>query len=364
MAWPPPTELAILTVNGAEYSDWETVLVRQSLRELPPYLCKFTCSEGMPLSKNFAKLQIMPGMDCTVTLAGILAFTGKVETRQVYYDANRHHIEIQCASLVVTATSSVIHKSMEWKDKTFPQIAKEVLGTVGLNLKFLGGAPPSYKFPRVNATPGESIHDFLDMLARSLSNGSPGISFTSNPAGDFVVAMGPIAGTDSVIEGQNIIIGREKLFRPSSSQVNPSVAQGGGSNDKWGADAAHVPFFSEMLQGTDLEETPFGVAPAVIRNEMASWDKTMLKGRVTSESNWMTGDQVIVLATVYGWLRPSGGLWERDQSVFVTSPMLVMKEESLIANSVTFTQDNQTGTRTTLDLRNANALGKQNPAIT
>ena len=84
MVFPKPTELAILTVNGQNYQEWETIMVRHALRDTPAYHCKFTCSEGMPLSENFRVLKIKPGDLCTVTLAGIPAFKGKVETRQVY----------------------------------------------------------------------------------------------------------------------------------------------------------------------------------------------------------------------------------------------------------------------------------------
>ena len=76
--FPKPEETAILTVNGAEYRDWESVMVRHSLKEHPYYTYRFTCSEGMPLAQNWAALRIVPGMECSVTLAGILAITGLV----------------------------------------------------------------------------------------------------------------------------------------------------------------------------------------------------------------------------------------------------------------------------------------------
>lgn len=360
MSWPPPTEQAILIVNGARYTDWESVMVRHALREQPPYRCRFTCSEGMPLAKNFAVMRIKPGDHCTVMLAGNLAFSGKVETRQVYYDANRHHIEIQCATFVEVATSSVISKTGEWKDKTFQQIGQDVLGKLGLNMVFEGGAPPSHKFPRVSAIPGETVHDFLDTLARGLSKsgGGLGLSFTSNIQGDFVVIMGPNGGQDSVVEGQNIIIGREIVYNPSMAGSAPAISQGTGDNENWGAKVASVPFFQESID-------TFGKSfvPGVIRNELPNFDKGLLQGRATSEGLWQQGDQITVVATVYGWLRPSGGLWYRDQTVIVTSPMLIMDGTSLIAKSVTFTQDNSTGTRTTLELCNPAAIGKLNPPI-
>src|SRR5512143_3112097 len=118
LTWPDPKTVAVLNVNGTKYKDWETIMVKQTLFVPPFYWCRFTCSEGMPISKNFAAMQIKPGAYCTVTLGGVLAFTGKVETRQVYYDAHRHYVEIQCASnLEQLSSSSIVKNDMEWIDK-------------------------------------------------------------------------------------------------------------------------------------------------------------------------------------------------------------------------------------------------------
>lgn len=356
-AWPKQTETVVLTVNGRDYRDWESVMVRHELGGRPPYLCRFTCSEGLPIANNFAKLQIKPGDRCTVTLAGFPAFSGKVMTRQVYYDANRHHIEIHCGTYSELSTASVISPTNEWKNKTFEQIAKDVLSKAGLNLVFEGGSAPSYKFPRISATPGEPIDDFLEMMARSL--GSYGhMAFTSNVSGDFVVVMGPSGGSDSVTEGKDIIIGREIIYNEAMASAAPAIAQDAGSDKKWGADVSHVPY-ATIPTGTEFG----GQLPGVIASELPTADTQLLKSRATTEGNWLDGDQITVIATVHGWLRPSGGLWQRNQTVIVNSPMLMMNGTPLTAKSVTFTQDNNTGTRTTLDLRNPLALGAGGPPI-
>ena len=57
-----------------------------------------------------------------------------------------------------------------------------------------------------------------------------------------------------------------------------------------------------------------------------------------------------------GWLRPSGGLWVRGQQVYVRSPMLIM-DQTLLLKAVSFTQDSETGTRSTLEL--VNILGNR-----
>lgn len=359
MAWPNPNEVAILTVNGVDYRDWETIMVRHALRDVPAYHCRFTCSEILPIANNFSVMQIRPGDRCTVTLAGQPAFSGRVETRQVYYDSKRHHIEIQAASNMDVATASVIHSTMEWRDKTFQQIGQEVLNNLGINMVFEGGAAPSQKFPRASATPGENVQDFLDNLSRSLSQQTGvGISFTSDPQENFVVVMGPIGGDDELVEGRNIIIGRELIYNPAMAGNAPVISQDFGTDKKRGAKVASVPFFNQSFE-------TFGAATnaAVTVSEVPTSDNDMMKGRSTSEQLWQQGDQITVYATVYGWLRPSGGLWKRNQTVIVTSPMLIMDGQQLRLKSVTFTQDNATGTRTTLECCNNDALGGLNPPI-
>jgi prophage tail gpP-like protein len=357
MVFPKISEQAILIVDGKRYTDWESVIVWHNLREFPFYNCKFTCSEGVPFAKDFAALRIRPGMTCTVTLAGFPAFNGKVEVRQVYGDARRHHIEIQCATRMELATASVISKTLEWKDKTFGQIARDILGRMKIPVVFEGGSEPTFKFPKASAYPGQPVLEFLDELSRGLPATGLGLSFTNNVNGDFVVIMGPGSGDDQIVEGQNALILREVIYNISQSGAVPAVGQFPGNNEFWGADVSHKPFSSEALKTFGESFTP-----RVVVNEIAAWPG-LLPGRVKNEGQWSQSDQITVVATVQGWLRPSGGLWFRNQTVSVTSPMLIMNKEPLIVKTVTFTQDSQTGTRTTLELCNPAALDKAIPSI-
>jgi prophage tail gpP-like protein len=355
---PKQTEIAILTVGGTNYQDWESVSVKHQLREMPAFSCRFTCSEGSPLSKHLSKLQIMPGMTCTVTLAGQLAFTGKVTTRQVFVDARRHHIEIQCANNLQMAISSVISKTGEWKDKEPEQIIRDVLKPLKINLKIEGGALPKFKIPRYSATPGESVHDFIDTLTRHLGiKGSPiGIAHTADVQGNFVILTGSVGGSDSLVEGKNMLEGREVIYDPLQAGGVPSPNQGPGNDEQHGAKVSHEPFSAQPFETFGQKYVPSVVVP-----EIPYFHKDLLEGRATGESNWLQESYVTVYGTVHGWLRPSGGLWNRGQYVTVNSPMLVMNGIPLILKSATFSQDNSTGTRTVLELVNTKALGEGVP---
>jgi prophage tail gpP-like protein len=350
------TELAVLTVKGQEFRDWETIMVRHAIREQPPYRFRFTCSEAVPISSNFATMQIKPGDDCEVTLAGIKAISGKVSTRQVYYDKRRHYVEIQGATYTLdTSGSSPITKTMEHKDVTFEQLAKSLLKPFKIPFKVEGGQLSQAKFPRVSLMHGLSVFDHLDLYARSI-----GASFTSDAQGSFVAIAGPGQGKDEVVEGKNILIGREIIYNPSMESAAPAISQGTGSDKKSGAEVSHKPYISQDMQ--KLATGFHSFMPFTIPMELPWTEKEHLKGRAQTERNWMAEDQITVFATVYGWLRPSGGLWDRNQMVHVKSPMLIM-DMDLRVKSVTFTQDSNEGTRTVLELCNENALGGQTPQM-
>jgi len=346
-------EQAVLTIKGQEYRDWESVMVRRALNEQPPFRFRFTCSEAIPIATNFAALQIMPGDDCTVTLAGELAISGKVSTRQVYYDKRRHYVEIQGSTYTeVLAKSSPVTKTMEHKDVTFEQLAKSLLKPFNIPFKIEGGQIPQIKFPRVSLMHGLSVFDHLDLYGRSV-----GVNFTSDAQGSFVACVAPTGGGDTLIEGENILVGREIIYAPSMEGAAPAISQETGNNKKWGADVSHVPYQTQDLQQFTKQFSPF-----VIPMELPTADKKHMEGRASTERNWKEDDRVTVFCTVYGWLKPSGGLWDRNKKVHVKSPMLVMDME-LKTKSVTFTQDGAEGSKTVLELCNDSALGGSTPQM-
>jgi hypothetical protein len=60
--------------------------------------------------------------------------------------------------------------------------------------------------------------------------------------------------------------------------------------------------------------------------------------------------QIDADVTVYGWFTPQGRLWPVGSKVRVRSPMAMLPNDILTAETVTFTQDRQSGTRTVLHL--------------
>ena len=368
MPWPRNDEKAVLIVEGTDYADWETVYVKHSLKDDPPYLYRFTCSEGMPLAKDYAKIRIKPGMACSVILGGELAMNGRVQLRQVFFDANRHHIEIQGASYSFDMShAAATTDKMEFNNKSAESIMREMLGKIGMNLKIEGGSLDSTPIPRVNVPPGASIHEFFEQLVKPNSATSPshssGINFTSNPNGDFVINLGPVGGSDTIVEGQNMITGREIIYNPGMTPTHQASGQRPVIDNKdWGAAVTHNKFLQSTVGGLF---SGTGNPAGWMISEAAAWSQKNLLGRTSAEVGFLATDLITVTAVVHGWLKPSGGLWHCGQSMRVKSPMLILQgSEELQLKTAEFTQDDKSGTRTTLEICNATALAASGAVTT
>jgi prophage tail gpP-like protein len=350
MTWPPPNELAILTVNGQNYQEWETVMVKHSLVQTPFYTFRMTCSEGMPLVQNLRNLQIVPGDKCTITLANELAFTGLVFSRQVFYDHSRHYIEIQgAADVLLLSYASVVTKGMQFTKKNAHQIITDLVKPFKIPFKVEGGQLPTTEIPRLNIAPGTTVMDAVEQVLRQVGSAQ----LTSDIASSLVAVIDPTGGGDTVTEGVDILEGRELIYNPAMAQGTYSSGQKPPEEDENASKGAHEPHEKSNVASSIQQP----VKQQII-NELPAWGKEFLTNRANMDRDFQNRDQVTVHATLYGWLRKSGGLWQRNQTVSVISPMLVMSgSEKLRCKSATFTQDNNTGTRTVLELCNDLGMG-------
>jgi prophage tail gpP-like protein len=348
-----PQEVAVLIVNGVYYRDWESVMVKLDFYEQAFARFRFTCSEGMPLAKNFAKLRIKPGDHVDVSLAGIKVIVdGIVYSRQVSYSARAHHIEIQGVSQSHKLTQgSVVHKTGEWKNASFQQIARSVMGSpFNVALRVIGSLPTE-PFDRVHLQFGETPMQLIERLARARnivlgSDGKPGLLATTNPGGG-------VQG--QVIEGVNILEGRELwTYYAADKDVVAALSQKPGGDKVSMTGAAH-----ELFQKTNALSFGGGLGQALTKLTAAEVPSGIpdLRNRNDQENSKGLTERIELFITVQGWLRPDGGLWNvpspdgTGADVYVRSPMLIM-DQVLHTKSVTFTQDNSTGTRTTLELVN------------
>jgi len=353
---PPYLTRAVLVVNGMEYYEWTTVEVHREYNGNPPATFRFTVSEQESLTSPGGPVvttdpnsafRIRPPDKCQIYLDGYLVINGFVSTRQVYYDANQHAVELQGMDWSGRdGMAPAVSQTGEFKDQSLMQIAQAVEKQIGVKVTQEGGLA-SQKIPKAVPEPGETAFEFIERLARQV-----GAYSSSNAMGDKVLSDGTAKGGAQLIEGYNIVTGREVIHTlmkagkdqmigqmPGGDNVDyaqanqmKSDAGSGGQNVQPGSGARslmEIPFFSQML------------------------------GKMRAQHEQSIGDDnlIQVNCTVLGWRKEGGGLWWPFDEVYVKSPMLIL-DRTLTIKAVTFRQSSNGGTTTEIEAVNLLGSGR------
>jgi prophage tail gpP-like protein len=330
-------EKATLIVGGGEFEDWEEVWAQITWGDAFSQF-KFVCAERE--GSNGTAQRFKPGDQGTVLLAGQLAVTGEILTRQVAYDANNHKVMLHGVSDTwAPATSSIVHETSSFDGRNFEQIADEVLKPTGVKYKTEGNLDKT-KWKRMHCAPGEPIFNFLERIARDRK-----ILVTCTKKGEFLFVGEGRKGKQQgeLIEGRNIL--KMQCVISNSFQRSKLIARNQTPADNT----------QNMRPACEQKAEAPGrlkkYRPIIIPMEQPVWNEKECQQRVNTESMWTAAQEIKATVTVQGWQPggPSGGgdLWEAGSDVMLTAPMALL-HQTMSIESVTFTQDNRRGSLTTL----------------
>jgi len=345
---PQYLERALILVNGMEYFEWESAEVHAEIGGKPPITFRLSVSEQEPWPEDWAFLRLRPDDKCTFYLNGYQACRGKVITRQVFYDANQHAVEIQGwdqTGILNYMTADT--ETGEFRKKAGMEILQKIAGSIPVISS--GGNPSKTPIDRFQITPGQSKSEAMEAVMRQM-----GALQGPDPDGKFDVLGSEFGGRGfgEVIEGRDILIGRE-IIQSTEKPWNMAGTQAPGSDDQSMAQAAHGMTAQGQNGGGDMMTSMFQRVLA----EIPAQSIDQLKQRARIEDNVGDQNSITVTVTLLGWERSSGGgLWWPGDIVWIDAPMLIM-QRPLILKAVTFTQDNSTGTRATLECVNITAMG-------
>ena len=334
-------ETATILVNGMKFSDWETVMVHINWGEATP-IFKFTTADRVEVPMDWRLLQFKPGDQCGIYLGGELAIKGVIVTRQVAYDANNHGVQLTGKGLSWWASrASIIPQGDEsvgnYDDKSFEQVAREVLAPTGVELKVVGVLDPT-PFVRLQSEPGETIWAFLERIARPR-----GIVLGSNRDGN-LVAIGPhsFTPTADLVEGVNIKKAQVTITNEDTYSKYVVLAQTAASDAQNGAQASE--------QKGEVGGSAVRYSPKLTTAEQPVWGQAEVQARAAAEAIWSEGTVIQATITVQGWMRPSDNqLWQAGDDISISSHMAMLNQVMKI-QSLTHTQSRQAGTETVLDL--------------
>jgi prophage tail gpP-like protein len=332
------TDVAQLTVGGNSFQDWESVWIQVNRAEAFAVF-RFVAAERDTQPIEWTKLQFKPGDHCTITLGGASIIDGVITTRQTAYDANSHQTMLVGKSLTqFMAKSSMDSKTGSFDGMTFEQVARKVLAPFPSGVEVIGKLDPT-PFEKLQNQPGEKVWDFLERIARPR-----GVIMGSDAFGNtLLIGDHDKSPNAELVEGVNIlkcqcVINDEHTFEKFIVR-----GQGAGNDQSSGADKNEIE--SDPVKGS-AKFYCLNLTSA----EQPVKDKSECNIRAMNEAVWNEGTIINCTIVTRGWFRPSGGLWQAGDVVTVNSPMALLNGVSLAIQSVTFQQDSQSGTTSTLDL--------------
>jgi prophage tail gpP-like protein len=336
------SEAAVLTVAGRNYTNWTSVMVRRAYGGTASE-CEFTAAEPLDTDTDFSNWKISPGDQCTVKLAGILAFTGFVFVRQGSFNAGQHGLMVTCRSVTADAVDSTA-LTQQYKGYAFQALASGLAKQAGVNLIIRGSSPSlATPFPQFSTDPEETIFSAVDRLARMR-----GLHLTDDSNGNWIADVfdpkAPQKG--ALVEGKNLLEARASIDGSHAFHITNISAQRPG-NDQTNGQASRDN--SATVTNNAIRATR---RRALILDEPGSPQDCA--ARANYETSWNAAALVDCHCVVQGWQSAPGALWEAGLNYAVKSPMLDL-DMVLAARQVTFRQS-ETGSRTEIDLCTPNAL--------
>ena len=341
-------EFCEITARGRNYRAWTGVSVTAAYNEVS-MVGAFTVAE-QPNKGTFASLQLLPGDPVKISLAGKPAMAGFVVDRQAAYDPRTHKVQITAYSKTGDlAHSQIPLKGSQFRNSKFEAIARRVLEPYGINLRIEnGGADAETPFKEAQVEPGETAFRFLDRLASMR-----GLFLTTDPSGVLIAhRLGREGAFAELVEGKNILSGACQISDVSAFSAGQVIGQQRG-DDQTDGDTARKP-------AAAVEWGEFGRYKNKLIFPENPGDSNELRIRADHMRRVDMAAKVEASIVVQGWLAPRGDLWAIRKLVRVRSPMLVL-DKTLAVARVHFTQDNDTGTRTTLTLIRPDAMGMTAP---
>ena len=333
------SETAVLSVAGRQYSGWTSV----TLRRVYGGACsdfEFTAAEPLDTgTTDFSNWRITPGDQCSITLAGILAFTGYVFVRQGSFNAGQHGLMVTGRSLTADAVdSSAPVNGGQYKGYTFQALASALANQAGVNLIVNGSSPDlSRVFPQFSIAYGETIFQAVERLARLR-----GLHITDDAKGNWIAdVFDPKAATSGqLVEGKNLLEARASIDGSRSFSIVNIVGQRPGDDQTNGTPSRDV---SATLTNSNARATRRSI---MIMEEPGSPQDAVT--RANHETAYNATDLVDCHCVVQGWQSAPGTLWNTGQNYAVKSPMLDL-DRTLAARQVIYRQS-EAGSRTEIDL--------------
>lgn len=338
-------ERIAIGTEGTEFTGWEDFSVTTALNQATRSF-NLKISE-VPLN-GVVPWNLPPGTPVTITATGDALLTGYVFVYEPSAGPTDHSIDISGRGLGANfIDSSVSHKTGIFEDKTFPEIAKELLQPFGQSVRVEGSEGP--KIPYFQMRRGSSV--YAELLRAGQDQGW---SMTEDADGTLVLrardAPMPSHGSSGLVQGVNIISMSARLsYEDQFDQIGVAGQDSLGTDDENNI-RPYGRIKSNLFGAFRFKEiiAPTATDPSRAKSRaMVEWFKS---------HQWETQAHI----TVPGFRDANGRVWHPGYGVYVKAPFLHIEGEMLIYKCE-YVQNRQRGTTTRITLVDpADQAGRKN----
>jgi prophage tail gpP-like protein len=327
---------AILKVNGAFYGGWKTVRVGLSIESVSGYF-ELSVTNRWPLQNEPRDIRVQDA--CEVLLGDVPVIVGTVDDVDIEYDAQQHSITVRGRD----KTAEIIDCAAQYKTGSFDNLSLTDIATRlaqphGVSVR--ATVSVGDKFKKHSITPGETIFETLELLARQR-----GVLLMPDNGNMQITKPGTERLNTVLKTGENILTGSVQRSRRErfSKYIVYGQTQG---FDLSGGETASGPKGEAIDTAINSKRTRViiaeGAANAKDCSTRAIWARNVAAGR--SER---------AVYTVQGWTYDGVNVWPVNKLLPVDDTIANVHRDLLIA-SVAFVKDeNGTITELTLALREA-----------
>lgn len=327
---------AVIKVNGLELSGWTSVEVTRSVTNLAgTFSVDLVESSGNPVASQYLKPQ--PGDSCEVILDGEKVITGYIEARQSTISPDSIGIAISGRSKTADLVDSSIDETPgEFLNVTPVQVIRRVAEKYGIRV--IEKAPDTQKKIRIQVHQGETPLELIDRLTRFR-----GIAPHDNEDGDLVLdRIDETAGTAAQIAlGVNIKAASTTLRVDQRASEIKVKGQTVATDEQFAAPANDI-----IAKVKDPAVKRY--RPLILFNEEPS-EKAEIQERADWEQARRAAESTEVRVTLQGWRDDGGKLWTPGSLYHVTISTAPV-DQTLMAQNVRYTQDDNNGTLTEITL--------------
>lgn len=330
----------VLTLGGRTFAGWQSASVTRSLEEVSG---QFNLGIVKKWGEDVSALE--PGKSLTLTINGKRVITG-------YLDELSADISDSDFSLKITGRDktgdlvdcSAVYKGGMWNGRSLAAIAADLLAPFSITVRWeVTDAAAAKPFSTFKLEHGETVYEALGRASRQR-----GVLMTSNAYGDLVFTQAGTASAGKLELGKTLLslsYTHSWHDRFSSYQVVGDHAAGGGLGDLMDAD----------------QTTGSGTSASVTDPEVTRYRPTIkiADHNVTQQTAWARADHerrsaiakgTRLTATVAGWYRDDGQLWDVNSIVTVTARAIQINAMPLLIAGVQFQLDDKAGLTTELTL--------------